>query len=100
MKFRDEDNNPRRNLTVIFGKHKQSVISQHEVTHEIDVARPHKQWDPSGGYKNDIAVVKLKTAVQFNNYIQPVALASKDIGNLVGHKSTLTGWGFTIYSGK
>ena len=48
---------------------------------------------------NDIAVIKLKSKVKYNKYIQPIALDSGD-GEHSGRSVVVTGWGTTSYGGR
>ncbi|XP_053684762.1 brachyurin-like [Sabethes cyaneus] len=50
----------------------------------------------SGETMYDIAVLRLKQNVSFTNYVQPVCLpdSSESIGNYVGVRGTIVGWGF------
>ncbi|XP_066260179.1 uncharacterized protein [Euwallacea similis] len=53
----------------------------------------HPDWD-RGSLTNDIAIIKLNTAVQVNDYIQTIALTSGD-DTFAGYEGTVTGWGVT-----
>jgi len=62
----------------------QTVEKEWEVDHEQFSIRT---------MDNDITLVRLKTPLTFNNYVQPVCLPTAPVA--VGTKCVVTGWGDT-----
>lgn len=54
----------------------------------------HPQWDPSS-FRNDLALVRLDSPVQFSPTIQPARLPTfRQMGtNFVNQRATVSGWG-------
>jgi len=53
----------------------------------------HEKYSHRDGYDSDIALIKLRTPLTFNDYVQPVCLPSTPIP--VGTNCVVTGWGDT-----
>ncbi|XP_031348730.1 chymotrypsin-1-like [Photinus pyralis] len=69
-------------------------------TYEVSVRRTHEFYDPytTRGFKNDIGILKLKTAIKFSDKVQPIRyLAAGDVG--VSVHCILPGWGITKEDG-
>lgn len=57
----------------------------------------HENYD-SSDLKNDIAILRLATAVIFNNYIQPICLWPENkipLTEVIDKQGIVVGWGFT-----
>ncbi|XP_054259697.1 venom protease-like [Macrosteles quadrilineatus] len=68
---------------------------------DVDRAIPHPNYR-SSGKTDDIAVVRLKTQVQFNDFIQPICLPSTSYfrsTSLTGQKPYVAGWGALFFRG-
>jgi len=55
----------------------------------------HPEWDPSGSFHNDVALIELPEPLPLNDYIKPVCLPQKGDIAQEGDLSTVTGWGAT-----
>uniref|UniRef100_A0A7M5X8U7 Peptidase S1 domain-containing protein n=1 Tax=Clytia hemisphaerica TaxID=252671 RepID=A0A7M5X8U7_9CNID len=60
----------------------------------ITTYKMHEGYDPKD-YPNDIAIVKLKGAIKFGTYVQPVCLPRAKHTIPVGATCYTTGWGYT-----
>lgn len=54
--------------------------------------RLHPQYTPSN-LNNDIAILIVPTALTFNQFVQPIALAASTAGTFAGELATVSGWG-------
>jgi len=95
-----------KNIIVYLGDHRRdekgrtkSAVYRREV--KVSEIAVHPNWNPNT-LANDIAVLKLKVKVAYNNYIRPACLPSseKDITVAEGKKCKLTGWGRTEVGSK
>ena len=73
------------------------LLRQDESTQVRIYVRPsgvvsHPQYDPETN-QNDIAMIKLPSAVTFNDAISPIAFA-EGINDFVGDTGVMSGWGF------
>lgn len=57
----------------------------------------HEDFRKGQHMNNDIAVILLKTPIQFTNFIQPVCLPPKDTVYTPGKNCTISGWGSIQY---
>ncbi|XP_071503768.1 uncharacterized protein, partial [Diadema antillarum] len=57
---------------------------------------PNYTGDPT--YQNDLGLLKLKTAAEFNNYVQPACLPPRGFDPEDGTYLTTTGWGSVVES--
>ncbi|XP_063610869.1 brachyurin-like [Penaeus indicus] len=84
-------------LQVLFGAHNRDQWEESQVTYETDEYYVHEDLDFPEVFDNDIAVIKLRQPIGFNDYIQPVCLPSytdaADAANFVNMDVTATGWG-------
>ncbi|CAF4764222.1 unnamed protein product [Pieris macdunnoughi] len=60
-------------------------------TYEISKVITHKEYKKPDRFKNDIAVISTKKAIEFNKNVQPLPLPKKDI--TAGLSCILSGWG-------
>ncbi|XP_045139168.1 chymotrypsin BII-like [Portunus trituberculatus] len=77
-------------VEVVMGAHNIRQNEASQVTLTSTNFFTHADWNYFS-LKNDIALIKLPSAVSFNSYIQPVSLPSSDVS--VGTIVTPTGWG-------
>jgi len=85
-------------LSIVAGD--QDTINLNEGTEqEVQIKRTiiHEGWNRAK-LTHDIALMELKTPVQFNNYVQPVCLPNQSA--IVGKECYITGWGKTSHPGK
>lgn len=68
---------------------------------EVEEAIPHPQYEASSRHRhNDIALIRLRTPVQLNEYIQPVCLPLPSVRSAINNSELLvvSGWGRTLLS--
>ncbi|MEQ2309127.1 hypothetical protein AMECASPLE_035434 [Ameca splendens] len=87
------------NLRVYLGRQSQQGYNPNEVFRTVAQVIIHKDFKVST-LDNDIALVKLSSAVTFTSYISPVCLAASDSTFYSGVNSWVTGWGNTGFSGR
>ncbi|MEQ2170037.1 hypothetical protein GOODEAATRI_031155, partial [Goodea atripinnis] len=85
------------NLRVYLGRQSQQGSNPNEVFRTVAQVIIHKDFKVST-LDNDIALVKLSSAVTFTSYISPVCLAASDSTFYSGVNSWVTGWGNTGFS--
>lgn len=81
-------------LLVYLGKRTQQGANAHEITRTIKDIIPHPSYHEDT-LDNDIALLRLSSRVDFNDYIRPVCLAAKNSVFVTNTKSWITGWGLT-----
>ncbi|KAL6428328.1 hypothetical protein ACFW04_008549 [Cataglyphis niger] len=76
-----------------------SIYSSSGEVHAVKYIRMHPSYDgqQSSAWKCDVAVITLKTSIQYNQYQSPIALA--DSVPAPGTLATLSGWGLTSATG-
>ncbi|KAF5901255.1 plasma kallikrein isoform X2, partial [Clarias magur] len=69
-------------------------LSEAGTKYELEIIIVHPNYNKTSG-ENDIALIKLKKPITFNNVVRPVCLteAVKEAEFLRGKKCTVTGWG-------
>ncbi|KAH6931699.1 hypothetical protein HPB50_027245 [Hyalomma asiaticum] len=86
------------NITIRLGAH--NIQEQSENVRDIEVSRirehPGFQKDT---FMNDIAVLRLKRPVKFDEYIRPVCLPERDDESYFGKNAVATGWGTQTFGG-
>ncbi|XP_078373258.1 trypsin-like isoform X2 [Oculina patagonica] len=88
-------NNP-VDFTVFVGEHDVHVVEGNEQVIPIDKIILHPSWNwPTIDY--DIALIKLKNPIKFNNNVRPVCLPTTDFAP--GTNCYITGWGSTTEGG-
>ncbi|XP_057369709.1 serine proteinase stubble-like isoform X1 [Daphnia carinata] len=92
------DNFKPEELTVRLGEYDFSQVSEARRDFAAEAIYMHESYDRRT-YKNDIALIKLKTKATFNNDIWPICLPPSNIV-LEGQSAFVTGWGTTSYSGQ
>lgn len=92
------DNFKPEELTVRLGEYDFSQVSETRRDFAAETIYMHESYDRRT-YKNDIALIKLKTKATFNDDIWPICLPPSNIV-LEGQSAFVTGWGTTSYSGQ
>ncbi|XP_038161379.1 testisin [Cyprinodon tularosa] len=77
---------------VYLGRETQLGLNSNEVAKSVSQIIVHPNYN-STLYNNDIALMKLSTLVTFNNFIQPVCLASNTSQFFNATSCWITGWG-------
>ncbi|KAM6965952.1 trypsin-like [Tautogolabrus adspersus] len=85
------------NLVVYLGRQSQEGTNSNEVSRTVAEVIVHPNYN-SGTSDNDIALLRLSSAVTFNSFILPVCLAAPGSTFFSGIDAWVTGWG-TIGSG-
>ena len=77
-----------------------TFVSPYEQSRRIHTIILHPEYIDSG-FVNDISVLKMATAVQFNDFIRPICLPSGVGDNLYnGRLCTVIGWGQLFETGR
>ncbi|XP_046644536.1 proclotting enzyme-like isoform X2 [Daphnia pulicaria] len=92
------DNFKPEELTVRLGEYDFSQVSEARRDFGAEAIYMHESYDRRT-YKNDIALIKLKTKATFNSDIWPICLPPSNVV-LEGQSAFVTGWGTTSYSGQ
>lgn len=79
-------------VTVKLGSDAQQSPSPNEVTRKVSQLIVHSGFDVNN-LNNDIALLKLSSPVNFNNYIRPVCLAASGSDFKDGSSCWIAGWG-------
>lgn len=79
-------------VTVYLGRQTQEGLNPNLVTRSVTQIINHPDYN-SGTSDNDIALLKLSSAVTFNDYVLPVCLAASDSTFHNGTDAWVTGWG-------
>ncbi|MBI1293768.1 trypsin-like serine protease [bacterium] len=100
----DQSNNliPAGQITVVLGEYRRGSNDGSEQQRNISQVVPHPNYRSGQGWDNDIALLRLSTPAQLNQFVQPVLLTlSPTHDSLVeaGDPSTVTGWGTTSEGG-
>ncbi|XP_029363540.1 transmembrane protease serine 9-like [Echeneis naucrates] len=80
------------NPTVFLGRQSQQQPNSNEVSREVTLTIIHPNYNPRTS-DNDIALLRLNSAVTFTNFIRPVCLAASNSTFFNGTDSWVTGWG-------
>uniref|UniRef100_A0A8C5Q2H5 Peptidase S1 domain-containing protein n=1 Tax=Leptobrachium leishanense TaxID=445787 RepID=A0A8C5Q2H5_9ANUR len=78
--------------TISLGMYRLGGSNPHGVTVEVEQIIKNSQYTYTG-VRGDIALVKLKIPVAFNDYIHPICLPAASISFLSGMECWVTGWG-------
>ncbi|XP_072299925.1 polyserase-2-like [Eucyclogobius newberryi] len=84
---KDEDN------TVFLGRKSQEGSNPNEVSRSVTLVINHPDYDRPVAKDNDVALLKMASAVTFTDYIQPVCLAASGSALYAGTNTWVTGWG-------
>uniref|UniRef100_A0A8D8VRP7 Plasma kallikrein n=1 Tax=Cacopsylla melanoneura TaxID=428564 RepID=A0A8D8VRP7_9HEMI len=79
-------------LKVIVGKHNLNGVDKFEQTLKVEKAVLHHRFRKDGTHSNDIAVIKVRGSIGFNQYVQPICIPEHD--NVAASDwCVVTGWG-------
>lgn len=79
-------------LRVVCGLHRISNTDSNQVSHSLASITMHPNWNGNAnGFPNDIATMRLSSALTFNTYVNKASFASS--GDFAGQTCTLSGWG-------
>jgi len=93
----DRGNNP-ASFTLTVGEHDLRKADETEQVIPIDQIFIHPNYNPPvTGNDYDVALIKLREPITFNNDVRPVCLPTKDF--LPGTNCSVTGWGNTRWDG-
>ncbi|XP_031417423.1 transmembrane protease serine 9-like [Clupea harengus] len=81
-----------RGLIVYLGRQAQRIRNPNEVARRVARVILHPRYNRRTN-NNDIALLRLRTSVQFTDFIRPVCLAASDSDFHSGVDSWVTGWG-------
>ncbi|XP_061568346.1 trypsin I-P1-like [Cololabis saira] len=79
-------------LIVYLGRDAQQSVNFNEVSRSVDLVITHSGYD-ANTLDNDIALLRLSSAVTFTDHIKPVCLAAEGSVFTAGELSWVTGWG-------
>lgn len=74
-------------VTILVGT---NVLSRGRIYYDVERLIPHKDFDEPDA-ANDIALVKIRGSIEFNDYVQPIELDENEVPD--GAVVQLTGWG-------
>lgn len=86
------------NITIRLGAYDIREPSEHVKDIEVSRIRQHPQFQKDT-FMNDIAVLRLKRPVMFNEYIRPVCLPQRSDETFFGKTAVATGWGTQSFGG-
>lgn len=78
--------------TLYFGRQTQAGPNANEVSSQLSQIIVHPNFNNTL-YNNDLALMKLSSSVTFNNFIQPICLASNLSRFFNATSCWITGWG-------
>ncbi|RVE57723.1 hypothetical protein OJAV_G00202100 [Oryzias javanicus] len=85
-----KDNRP---MTVVLGAHNVTKREKTQQRFKIKTVFQHEHF--SGGYENDIMLIKLEPKAKLNRYVQRIELSSRDERLPPYARCTVAGWGRT-----
>lgn len=85
--------------TIYLGRETQSGPNPNEVVRNVNQVIVHPNYNNTL-FNNDIALMKLSSAVTYNDYIRPVCLASSSSVFNNATNCWASGWGDTNYTGE
>jgi len=90
------DGNSVSRLTVVFGMHDQHQNYGQPKRYNIKKIHQHERYNQGAGtFPQDIALLELTSDVEYNDYVQPIAIDSA--GEMNERSScVISGWGYTI----
>lgn len=88
---------PKGAYFVRLGDHHSEIHENSEVEIFIENWYIHEEFRKGQLMNNDIAVILLKSPIQFTNYIQPICLPTKETPYTPNKNCTISGWGSIQY---
>lgn len=88
---------PKGAYFIRLGDHHSEVREESEVEIFIENWFIHEEFRKGQLMNNDIALILLKTPIQFTNYIQPICLPDHQTIYEAGKNCTISGWGSIQY---
>lgn len=88
---------PKGAYLIRVGDHHSEIAEDSEVEVFIDNWYIHEDFRKGQHMNNDVAVILLKSPIQFTNYIQPVCLPAKEANYDPGRNCSISGWGSIQY---
>lgn len=88
---------PKGAYFVRLGDHHAEIKEESEIEIFIENWFIHEEFRKGQLMNNDIAVILLKTPIQFTNYIQPICLPDRETRYETGKNCTISGWGSIQY---
>lgn len=85
--------------TIYLGRQTQAGPNPNEVSRAVTQVIVHPNYNNTL-FNNDIALMKLSSAVNFSNFIRPICLASNSSLFNNGTLCWATGWGDTNFTGE
>lgn len=79
---------------VVVGDHRRGHEEGSEQVVDIELVIKHESYD-ANKINNDIALIKTKQKINFNEYVQPVCLPGPDFPYTPGTPGFISGWGST-----
>ncbi|XP_075162252.1 tequila isoform X2 [Haematobia irritans] len=89
---------PKGSYFVRVGDHYANIAEASEIDSNIENWYIHERFREEKHMNNDIAIILLKNALRFNDYVQPICLPEKGAQLEANRKCTISGWG-SIKSG-
>lgn len=88
---------PKGAYLIRLGDHHSEIAEDSEVEVFIENWIIHEDFRKGQHMNNDIAVILLKSPIQFTNYIQPVCMPPRNAVYEPGRNCTISGWGSIQY---
>ncbi|XP_077990107.1 uncharacterized protein LOC144444533 isoform X2 [Glandiceps talaboti] len=85
-------------ISLLIGKHNLGTIPLQK--HRVSEVHIHPQYSGHQAFSYDIALLKLKKPVRFNDNIRPACLAPEGVQFPIGSYGWITGWGVTWETGR
>ncbi|OXU30913.1 hypothetical protein TSAR_001880 [Trichomalopsis sarcophagae] len=80
-------------MKIIAGTTNLYELPESATTHNVSEIHVHKEYDGDDGWKNDIAILKVKPPFKFNKYIAPAKLPIKNAAVNPGDEAVVSGFG-------
>ena len=81
-------------FNVLVGDHNRAHVDGSEQALDIDLIIKHESFNASS-IDNDIALIKTKQKITFNQYVQPVCVPGANFSYPAGKAAFISGWGST-----
>lgn len=90
------DDDPKK-YSIVAGEHDLNAVDGFEQNTTIEEIITHPKYNRIANHDYDVALVKLKNPIKYNNHVRPVCLAKSDFD--AGTNCYVTGWGYTSEDG-